>query len=234
MPKNLLSQSSEFKIVAKSNSEAEIIIYGVIGGWYDGVTAAQFQKELKALGDVKKITVRLNSVGGDVFEGWTIYNLLKQHKAEVTVYVDGLAASIASIIALSGDKVIMGEGSQIMIHSAWTGMYGNARDFEAIITRLESIDEQLIKTYANKTGKDKEHIRTLVHAETYFTADEAIELGLADEKSGESQAIAACLIQKMSAMGIKKLPKNLKTENDLTKEKLVNTKNKILQFTTRK
>ena len=217
-------------------SQAEIIIYGVIGNsfWEDGISDVNFQKELKALGDVKKITVRLNSVGGDVFQGWAIYNLLKQHKAEITVHIDGIAASIASIIALAGDKIVMGEGSQMMIHSAWTYTAGNARDLESVIDRLLSIDEQLIKTYAAKTKKDREYMRGLVQAETWFTAEQAVEEGLADEVAGESLAIAACFLDKFSAMGVRKVPRNIKTENDLAKEKVSNLKNSIEKFLARK
>lgn len=231
-----LSKSSHLSVKAKSKTKAEVVIYGVIGAsfWEDGITDVNFQKELKALGDVEEIEVRINSVGGDVFQGWAIYNLLKQHKAKITTYVDGLAASIASIIALAGDTVIMGEGAQMMIHSAWTYTAGNARDLESVIDRLLSIDEQLIKTYAGKTKKDREHMRGLVQAETWFTAEEAVDIGLADKVEGESLAIAACFLDKFSAMGVRKVPRNIKTENDLAKEKVSNLKNSIEKFLARK
>lgn len=208
-------------------------MYGVVGDfWGEGISDKTFQKELKALGDVKKLTIRLNSPGGDVFQGWTIYNLLKQHKAEITVFVDGMAASIASIIALAGDKIIMGDGAQIMIHRAWTGAYGNAGDFEKIVDRLDSIDAQLVKTYAAKTGKSQDEIKAMVDAETWFDADQAIEIGLADEKSEDTYAIAASILDK--ATWVRKFPKNLVTEQEAAKEKAANLKNKIEEFLARK
>ena len=237
MPPNLydISKSSHLSMKAKADKTAEIIIYGVIGGGYfeDGISDTTFQKELKALGDVKEITVRINSVGGNVFEGWTIYNLLKQHPAKITVHVDGIAASIASIIMLAGDKIIMGEGAQVMVHKAWVFASGNSNDLESMIDRLLAIDEQLIKTYAAKTKKDREYIRSLVVAETWFNAEEAVEIGLADEVAGETLAIAACHLGKFAAMGIRKVPKNIKTENEVAKESINNLKNKIEGFLAR-
>lgn len=237
MPPKLydLSKSSHLSIKAKADKTAEIIIYGVIGSsyWDDGISDTVFQKELKALGDVKEITVRINSVGGDVFQGFAIYNLLKQHSAKITVHVDGIAASIASIIMLAGDKIIMGEGAQVMVHSAWTYTAGNARDLESTIDRLLAIDEQLIKLYSAKTKNDREYIRSLVVAETWFNAEEAVEIGLADEVAGETLAIAACHLGKFAAMGIRKVPKNIKTENEVAKESINNLKNKIEGFLAR-
>lgn len=217
------------------NSSAEIIIYGVVGGgfWEDGISDVTFQKELKALGDVKEITVRINSVGGDVFQGWAIYNLLKQHSAKITVHVDGIAASIASIIMLAGDKIIMGEGAQVMVHKAWTYTAGNSNDLESVVDRLLAIDEQLIKTYAAKTKKDREYMRSIVYAETWFSAEEAVSMGLADEVSGETLAIAACHLDKFAAMGIRKVPKNIKTENEVVKKNIIDLKNKIEGFLAR-
>jgi len=226
---------SQLSIKAKSKDSAEISIYGVIGGGFfsEGITAKDFSKELKALGtEVKNITVRINSPGGDVFEGWTIYNLLAQHQAKITVHVDGLCASIASIIAMAGEKIIMGEGSQMMIHSAWCYTAGNSRDLLNTVERLETLDDQFIRTYANRTKRPKTEIEGLVYAETWFTADEAVEMGLADEKAQETMAIAACFVD--NAKWINKAPKNIKTTESEARAKVIQLKTNIQGLLARK
>ena len=109
----------------KRGKKAEIALYGTIGETFfdDGITAKRFIEELNELKDVDSIDLRINSMGGDVFEGVTIYNRLKEYKATINVYVDGLAASIASVIAMAGDTVTMGEGSFMMVHSPMTGVF---------------------------------------------------------------------------------------------------------------
>lgn len=234
MPKALqkVSNTSSISFRAKSSDTAEILIYGVVGGdgfWEEGITAKQVSDFLKSLDSkVKKIDVRINSVGGEVFSGWAIYNLLKQSGKKVTTYVDGLAASIASIIALAGDEVVMGDGAQIMIHSAWTIAAGNIRDFENVIDRLITIDDQLINAYVKKTKKSKSEIQGLVQNETWFTADQAVELGLADRKSEDTYAIAACILDR--ANWIRKAPKNIVTESNVAKEKVGNILKKFEEF----
>ncbi|HBB9192092.1 TPA: Clp protease ClpP, partial [Escherichia coli] len=105
---------------------ADIFIYEEIGGF--GVTAKQFAEDLKALGDVSHINLRIHSPGGDVFEGIAIYNLLRNHPADITVYIDGVAASMASVVAMAGDRVVMPENAMMMIHKPWGISGGNAGD----------------------------------------------------------------------------------------------------------
>ena len=141
-----LQKRNGFKISAKTVSSAEITIYAPIGQdfWGEAISASSFSRELDSLPDtITNIDVRLNSPGGDVFDGITIYNRLRQHKASVTVYVDGMAASIASIIALAGDEIVMGEGAQFMIHKPMSFGFGNNLDFEALIDRLNDVEDQL-------------------------------------------------------------------------------------------
>lgn len=210
-----------FRIEAKSDKKAEIYIYGAIGAsfWEDSISAKQFSDELKKLpASVKEIDLRLNSGGGDVFEGYAIYNQLKQHPAKVTVYVDGLAASIASVIALAGDKIIMGEGAQFMVHKSWTMAMGNSFDMEKVVERLESIDEQLISLYTKKTKKPRSEIRDMVENETWLNAEEAVEKGFADEVVASDIRIAASVIEKCT--WITKAPKNLVTRDKQVKAKL--------------
>lgn len=184
------------KIHNKSATTAEIILYAGIGldYWGDGsmVSAKQFSDELKKLDDsVTEIILRINSPGGDVFDGITIYNRLKQHKAKITVHIDGLAASIASIIALAGDEIFIGEGALFMVHLPWTFSYGNRLDFDNTINRLLDVEEQMISIYKKKTKLDRAEIKSLLEAETWMGAAEAIEKGFVDSKAPESVPIAA-------------------------------------------
>jgi ATP-dependent Clp protease, protease subunit len=178
-----------------TKNSAELTLYGVISQdswWGDEVTPKQFSDDLKALGDIEEITVRINSDGGDVFAGLAIHNMLKRHKAKVTVYVDGLAASIASIIAMAGDKVIMPKGSMMMIHNPWTSVWGgDADDFRHAADVLDKIRDSLVDVYAEKTQLDQEEIKALLDAETWLTAEDAVAKGFADEVEGTMSVAAA-------------------------------------------
>ncbi len=220
------SQKS-FEIRNKSATKAEILIYGAIGAsmWEDSISAKQFSEELKKLPDtVKDIVLRINSPGGDVFEGYAIANRIKQHPAKFTVYIDGLAASIASIIAIAGDEVVIGEGAQLMVHKSWTMAFGNSKDLENVIQRLEDIDEQLISLYVKRTGRSRAEIRDMVEKETWLSADEAVEYGFADKTFEDTMPIAASLLDK--ATWINKVPKNIKTRDSEVKSKLNDFLNK--------
>ena len=179
-----------FSIKAKAK-EAEIYLYDEIGsGWFGGVSAKQFADELKALGKLERITVRLNSPGGDVFDGLAIHNILKQNPAQVDMYVDGLAASIASIIAMAGDSINMAENAMMMIHEPWTMALGNAAEMREIADRLEKVSGVLLGTYTRRTGKDEQEIADLMVAETWMTAQEALDMGFADSIVEEMQMAA--------------------------------------------
>ena len=170
-----------YSIKAKAK-EAEIYLYEEIGEGYfgGGVSAKQFSKDLKAVGEVETITVRINSPGGDVFDGNTIYNLLKQHSAHVVVYVDGLAASIASVIAMAGDEIHMADNALMMIHDPWSFAIGNAADMRETADRLDKVAGTIVRTYAKKTGKGEQELADMMAAETWMNADEAVEHGFAD------------------------------------------------------
>jgi ATP-dependent Clp protease protease subunit len=184
----------EFRASTSKNS-AELLLYGPISEeswWGDEVTPKQFADELKALGDISELTVRINSGGGDVFAGQAIHSLLKSHKAKVIVYVDGLAASIASVIAMAGDTVIMPRNAMMMIHNPWTIGWGNATDFRKLADDLDKIRESIIAAYQEKSGIEREQLIELLDAETWLTADEALEYGLIDEVD-ERKSIAASM-----------------------------------------
>ncbi|GAB3061905.1 head maturation protease, ClpP-related [Salinicoccus sesuvii] len=142
------------------------------------------QDVASALDDVETdILVRINSGGGDVFEGIEIYNYLKNHQSKVTVEVTALAASAASIIAMAGDEVIMDTGSSLMIHQASTFAWGDKVELKKAINALETIDGSLVDIYNERTGIEKSELDGLLTGETWFTADEAVNKGFADRKS---------------------------------------------------
>lgn len=178
-----------YEVKAKSK-EAEVWLYEEIGdSFFGGISANQFQKDIKALGEVNKITLRINSPGGDVFDGIAIYNVLKHHKARIDVHVDGLAASIASVIAMAGNTIAIADNAMMMIHNAWTITAGNADLLREAAGMLEKVDGQIVKTYMTR-AKDEQKIIDLMAAETWMTAEEAMEYGLADAIT-ESMDIAA-------------------------------------------
>lgn len=224
-----IGAKSPLKISNKSATEAEIVIYAGIGKDYwggdDMISAKQFSDELKNLSaTVNTLTVRINSPGGDVFDGIAIYNRLKQFKGKKIVYIDGLAASIASIIALAGDEIYIGEGALYMVHLPWTYAAGNRMDIDNTVNRLMDIEEQMIGIYSKKTGIDRSEVRSLLEAETWMGADEAIEAGFVDEKVDETMPIAASAIK---SQWITKKPENYFSEAKATKEKISEMKKKV-------
>lgn len=175
---------SWFKIENKKNDEADVYIYDEIGFW--GTTAADFASQLRDL-DVGHITLHLNSPGGDVFDGVAIYNTLVNHKADVSVFVDGLAASAASFIAQAGDEVVMGKGSTMMIHDASGMAWGNAEEMRQTADILDRVSDTIAGFYADRTGGTVDEWRGLMQAETWYNADEAVEAGLADRVNKTSK-----------------------------------------------
>lgn len=129
----------------------------------------------------KDVLIRLNSPGGDAFQGIEIYNYLKNHPSHITVEVTALAASAASIIAMAADELIMSKGASLMIHEAKTVAIGNKADIKKTLSSLENVDESIIEIYQDKTGLDENEIRNLMTAETWFTAKSAVEKGFADK-----------------------------------------------------
>lgn len=158
---------------------AEISIYEEIGGF--GITAKQFAEDLKALGDVSHIDLRIHSPGGDVFEGIAIYNLLRNHPAEITVYIDGVAASMASVVAMAGDRVVMPENAMMMIHKPWGISGGNAGDMRDYADLLDKVETVLVPAYARKTGKSAQEITAMLEDETWMDGKECLKHGFADE-----------------------------------------------------
>lgn len=156
----------------------DVFIYDEIGGSM-GVDAEEFAREISDI-TTPNITVRINSPGGSLFDGIAIYNALVQHKANVLTRVDGVAASAASIIAMAGNTVEMMLGSQLMIHDASAAMAGTAADMTTMATFLDRQSSNITGIYARKAGGTRDEWRTRMLAETWFFADEAVEIGLAD------------------------------------------------------
>lgn len=188
----------QFRNAVNEPNVGELTIYSTIGSdgdfwsWlFDDVTPKSFKADLDGLGDIKELRVYINSDGGDVFAGQAIHSMLKRHKAKVVVYVDGLAASIASVIAMAGDVIRMPRNAMMMIHRAWTIALGNAAEFRKMADDLAKIDESIIAAYQEKSGMDKDRIIEMLDAETWMTAEDAIEYGFADEIEERKQVAAS-------------------------------------------
>lgn len=184
---------SWYSINALSRGQVEILLYDEIGAW--GITAQRFAQDLKSVGDVSLINLRIHSPGGDVFEGNAIYNLLKSHPARVDVYIDGLAASMASVIAMAGDTIYMPENAMMMVHKPWGIQGGDADDMRRYAELLEKVEGTLVQAYVSKTGKSEDEIKALLKSETWMTGREAVEAGFADQLT-EPLAAAAKLTSK--------------------------------------
>lgn len=187
-----------------ADAPAELLIYGTIGagGWFsEGIGAADVAALLRDAGP-GPINVRINSGGGDVFDGIAIHTLLSRHPGTVTTYVDGLAASAASVIMLAGDRIVSARNAFVMIHDAMTGTYGNADTHERAVSLLKLASDNIADLYAEKAGEDAAHWRGLmtVNGEdgTWYTGVDALAAGLVDEitqvpDDEDEASVGACL-----------------------------------------
>jgi ATP-dependent Clp protease, protease subunit len=180
---------------AKGNPKAgEVMLYGPIASqtWFgDEVTPKAFADDLKALGDVDTITLYINSEGGDVFAAQAIYSMLKRHSAAVHTYVDGLAASAASLIAMAGETITLPINAMLMLHSPWAFAMGNASQLRTMADDLDKIRESMIAVYSERSGKSHDEVVAILDAETWYTAEEAVAAGFADEVEGAKQIAAS-------------------------------------------
>ena len=201
------NNQSWYSIKAKANDTAEISIYDEIGFW--GVSAASFAQDLKSCGNnLKQINLHIHSPGGDVFDGIAIYNLLKNHPANVIVYIDGLAASMASVIAMAGNEVIMPENAMMMIHKPWGIQGGDAEDMRKYADLLDKVENTLIPAYATKTGKTPEELAEMLSAETWLNGKECVEQGFADKLAEPLVAMASIKSRKLE--DFENMPKAMK------------------------
>lgn len=180
MKKNL---APDYRMRNKGSGKGEIFLYGVIGEdmWGDGITATRFAQDLRALGNVSTLDVRINSEGGDVFAGKAMYSLLNEHKAEVVMHVDGLAASAASFVAMAGDRIEISEGGFMMIHDVYGACRGGAEDMRAYAALLDNANSSVIDVYAARTANDKAKIKKWMAEETWFNAADAVANKFADK-----------------------------------------------------
>jgi len=176
-----------YNIQNKAGETADIYIFDEIGTY--GVTAQDFISEIKGLKDMP-INLRINSLGGDVFDGMAMYNVIKRRESKTTVYIEGIAASIATIIALGADEVIMAENSLFMIHNAWGGTSGEAKDMRKTAETLDKITSELTDIYVKKTGLSYDALAEMMDEESWLNAQEAFDLGFIDTIS-DSIKVAA-------------------------------------------
>lgn len=202
-PSDVLAKWSERPLAAESDDPNTISIYDVIGEdmWTGGgFTAKRMSAALRSIGK-NSVTVKINSPGGDMFEGIAIYNLLREHPAKVTIDVMGWAASAGSIIAMAGDEIRMGLGTFMMVHNAWGVVVGNRHDMAEGSKLFEGFDSAIVDIYEARTGMSRKAIEKLMDAESFMGPTEAVEKGFADsvaddlksedEVKNHSPAIAA-------------------------------------------
>lgn len=173
------------------NKSIEVDIFDEIGGW--GIYAKDFKDEVNNLiseNNPSEVFININSPGGSVFEGIAIHNYLKSLPIEVTAKIDGLAASIATIISLGADNIVMGEGSFFMIHNPSGGLMGEADDFRKQADVLDKIKDTLVTIYTSKSNLSSEKIAELMDNETWLTAQEALEFGFVDSIAEGLKAVA--------------------------------------------
>ena len=182
------------KVTAKSDTEAEILLYDVISDFEDEewgiINAKGLISKIKALGNIQNITLRINSIGGNVFQAQAMYSYLKSHPANITVHIDGLAASAASVVAMAGNKVIMPSNALIMIHNPAGGVYGEAEDMRDTAEILDKIRDTIANVYIAKTGLEREKVIAMMDSETWLDANEAHELKFCDEVEESLSAVA--------------------------------------------
>lgn len=206
-----------------------LTLYGIIDSddwWDDSISAAAIDKALKEANG-NNLKLHINSPGGDAFEGVAIYNRLmdykKEHNAKIETHVDGWACSAASFLPLTANESIMGLGAMMMIHEAATFEWGTKKDLRKTADMMEKLEEGIIDIYLTRTKKSREEIREMVDAETWFTADEAIEIGFADKKTEvklvEPESKPAEPDNKTELKELRTQVKNLTAEVETLKEK---------------
>lgn len=205
-----------YEIKAKSDV-SEIWLYDEIGMW--GIGAKEFIAELNAIKS-PKIDMHINSPGGEVFDGAAIYNAVKRHPATVTSYIDGIAASIASVIALAGEKVIMAENALYMMHNPSGMCMGCSDDMRKMADILDKICDTMTGAYMAKSGKEEKEIKKMLDAETWMNADEAKEAGMVDEV-GDKMDMAACakFIPAMAKLGFKHVPQSINGKKEVPSQR---------------
>jgi len=187
---------------------AEVMLYDVIGEdpWYGGVSAKTFREQIKAV-KAKTINLRINSPGGSATEGAAMLAALDEFPGRIEVDVDGLAASAATHVMMAGDKIRIGSNALVMIHQAWGGTIGRASDLRRAAETLEKVNELQIDAYQRRSKASREELAAMLEAETWFTGQEAVDAGLADEVTGAIAVAAMADPLRLAAkLGFKHVP----------------------------
>lgn len=211
----------EVKSAAEEKS-GEIYIYGEIVSyrWYEeDTTAKSFKEDLDALGDIDVLNVYINSPGGSVFQGQAIVSILKRLNSTINVHIDGMAASIASVIAMAGHTIHMPSNSMMMIHNPWTLTYGNASELRKQADDLDKIRESMISMYLDKAGEklDRDTLVNLLDKETWLTAQECYDYGLCDVIEEEKEIAASINLDMLYKY--KNTPKELLSKKTIQQQK---------------
>jgi ATP-dependent protease ClpP protease subunit len=177
-----------YAIQQTADGEAEITLFDEIG--FGGTSAKAFISDLKKLSG-QRVHLRINSVGGSVVEGTAIYNALRRHKGGLTVHVEALAASMASVVAMAGDEVAIADNALLMIHNPWSMSMGDADDLRKEADVLDKLKSTLVNAYKRKTGMDADEISDMMNEETWLGAEEAVALGFADYIEDGMEAAAS-------------------------------------------
>jgi ATP-dependent Clp endopeptidase proteolytic subunit ClpP len=204
-----------------TDAVAEIYIFDEIGAY--GITAQDFIAEMKEYKDTP-VNLRINCIGGDVFDGMAMYNIIKKREAKTTAYIEGIAASMGSVIALAADEVIMAENSLFMIHNAWGGAMGEAEDMRKTASVLEKISGEIANIYKRKTRLSLDRITDMMDEETWLNAEEAYELGFVDSISDSIKVAAKYDVSKFKNITTEQIHNklNINVNNKKMTEELKN------------
>ena len=208
------TKQSWYSVSAKQKDKyVDVYLYDEIGSY--GVSAKDFVNDIKEL-DGKDIYLHINCVGGEVFDGMAIYNTLKKYEGKVTAYIEGIAASMGSVIPLAADEIIMSENSLLMIHNAWGGAMGEADDMRKTAQLLDKLSGEIANIYTKKTGLDLETIQQMMDEETWFNAEEALELGFIDRVSDAIMVAAKFDLSKFKNKSEKEIINQLNNQKSKT------------------
>lgn len=208
-----------FRASLQSDGTLELLVYGEIGQDYwtgAGITAGTVKEQIDQAGPHTSIAVRINSPGGDAFEGIAIHNLLRAQGKPVAVYVDGIAASAASVIAMAGDTRVMGSSAMMMIHNAWSACQGYASDMRKMADTLDRVSASVAQAYVDRAGLSQDQAQGLMDAESWLSAQECVDLNLATgiaEVGEEDSASAMAMARRFKALArMKNVPSSLRND----------------------
>jgi HK97 family phage major capsid protein len=186
---NKVSNRPWFKMAAKASDEAELTIFDEIGGW--GQTVDDFKRAVDEVKDKGKIKLLINSPGGIVTDGWAVFNILSRIREKLTVEVVGLAASMASVVALAGKELVMDRGTYLMIHDPWTFALGSSDELRKMADVMDTMKADIVRLYEERSALNHDEILTMMTEETWITADDAVEYGFASRVEETAQAAAS-------------------------------------------